>query len=103
MGDFLRDLLWKQNLFLPEPLIQILEQITMPHLSANRDDIYVTSIKHAHSATACGTHGLEEFRHWGKAGRADSSRQQQLQEQRLMPQTKTYANHANPVEREFFY
>lgn len=73
MGDFLRDLLWKQNLVLPEPLIQILEQITMPHLSANRDDIYVTSIKHAHSATACGTHGLEEFRHWGKAGRADSS------------------------------
>lgn len=62
-----------ENLFLPEPLIHILEQITMPHLSANRDDIYVTSIKHAHSTTACGIHRLEEFRHWGKAGRADSS------------------------------
>lgn len=62
-----------ENLFLPEPLIHILEQITMPHSPANRDDIYVTSIKHAHSATACGTHRLEEFRHWGKAGRADSS------------------------------
>lgn len=87
---------------MPEPLIHILEKITMPHLSANRDDIYVTSIKHAHSTTACGTHGPEEFRHWGEAGRVDSSRQQQLQGQRLMPQTKTYANHANPVEWEFF-
>lgn len=61
------------NLFWPESLIHILEQITMPHLSANRDDICVTSIKHAHAKTACGTHRLEEFRHWGKANRADSS------------------------------
>lgn len=28
-----------ENLLLPEPLIHILEQITMPHLSANRDDM----------------------------------------------------------------
>lgn len=58
---------------MPEPLIHILEQITMAHLSANRGGIYVTSIMHAHSTTACGTHRLEEFRHWGKAGRAESS------------------------------
>lgn len=58
---------------MPERLIHILEQITMPHLSANRGDIYVTSIKHAHSTIACGTHRLEEFRNWGKADRADSS------------------------------
>jgi len=62
-----------ENLFWPESLIHILEQITMPHFSANKDGIYVTSIKHAHAPTARGTRRLEEFWHQEKADRADSS------------------------------
>lgn len=71
----------------------------MPHLSANRDGIYVTSIKHAHAITACGSHRLEEFRHWSKARQG---RQQQLQEQSLMPCTKTTASHAAPQKLNSF-
>lgn len=56
---------WKQRTCFGQSLIHVLEQITMPHLSANRDDICVTSIKHAHATPARGTHRLEEFRHWG--------------------------------------
>lgn len=62
-----------ENLFWLETSVHILEPITMPHLSANRDGIYVTSIKHAHAITACESHSVEEFRHWGKADRAESS------------------------------
>lgn len=71
----------------------------MPHLSANRDGIYVTSIKHAHAITACGSHRLEEFRHWSKARQG---RQQQLQEQSLTPCTKTTASHAAPQKLNSF-
>lgn len=72
----------------------------MPHLSANRGDIYVTSTKHAHATSAHMTHRLEEFKQWCKEDRAQSS---SCRADEAQASYQTHASHASPAEREFFY